>query len=114
VIESIIEGTVDAGPLDAYWHALLRGHEPQTASALRTIAHTDETPIPCFVASSETPEPVRERLAQAFADSGHEAALRDVLADLALAGFERTDIGVYESLKKQARDVDALGYARLA
>ncbi|HEV2685534.1 MAG TPA: PhnD/SsuA/transferrin family substrate-binding protein [Actinomycetota bacterium] len=114
VVEAIVEGSIDAGPLDAYWHTLLRLHEPETAFALRVIARTEDTPIPCFVAATATPEPVRERLTQAFVDSADEAALSEVLADLALARFVRTDIGAYESLSKQAREIDALGYARLA
>ena len=113
VVESIIDGSIDAGPLDAYWHTLLRLHEPETASALRVVARTDETPIPCFVAASGTPEPVRERLIEAFIDSGDDASLREVFADLALARFQRTDIGAYEALNHRAREVDALGYARL-
>ena len=80
---------------------------------MRVIARTEETPIPCFVAASGTTEPVRERLTQAFIDSGDDATLREVFADLALARFEPTDIGVYETLNKRAREVDALGYARL-
>jgi ABC-type phosphate/phosphonate transport system substrate-binding protein len=114
VVGSIIDGSIDAGPLDAYWHTLLRLHEPETASALRVIARTEETPIPCFVASNATPESVRERLVQAFVAAGEAAELRDLQAPLAIARFEPIGIGAYEILSKRAREVDALGYARLA
>ena len=113
VAEAIIEGSIDAGPLDAYWHALLRMHEAETATRLRVIARTGPTPIPCFVAAGNTPAPIRERLVQAFVDSADAAELRPVLADLALARFERVDSATYEMLAMRAREIDSLGYARL-
>lgn len=114
VVESILEGSVDAGPLDAYWHALLRRHEPAVAGRLRVIARTEQTPIPCFVAAEGTPAEARGRLADAFIEASEAAVLRQVFRDLALSRFERADAGVYETLARQAREVDALGYARLA
>ena len=113
VVESILEGSIDAGPLDAYWHALLRLHEPETAARLRMIARTDEAPIPCFVTSSETPSAVRERLVQAFVDAPGADNLRGVFADLALRRFVPVSVGAYEVLAERAHEVDALGYARL-
>ena len=113
VVDAILEGSVDAGPLDAYWHALLRRHEPATAERLRVIARTGETPIPCFVAASATNEALRERLGRAFVDASDAEALGSARSDLALAGFERVDAGVYRVLASQAREIDALGYARL-
>ena len=113
VVDSILEGSIDAGPLDAYWHALLRRHEPATAERLRVIARTEETPIPCFVAASAAGGALRERLGQAFVDAGEAEALGNARSDLALAGFERVDAGAYRILASQAQEVDALGYARL-
>jgi ABC-type phosphate/phosphonate transport system substrate-binding protein len=113
VVDSILEGSIDAGPLDAYWHALLRRHEPATAARLRVIGRSEETPIPCFVAASTTDEAARERLGRAFVDAGEAAALRDARADLALAGFVRVDLRAYQVLASRAQEVDALGYARL-
>jgi ABC-type phosphate/phosphonate transport system substrate-binding protein len=113
VVDAILEGSIDAGPLDAYWHALLRRHEPATAARLRVIARTAETPIPCFVAAGATDEAVRERLGRAFVAAGEAEALRDARSDLALAGFERVDGEAYRVLASQAQEVDALGYARL-
>ena len=113
MVRSLIEGSIDAGPLDAYWHALLRLHEPETAARLRMIARTEEAPIPCFVTSSETPSAVRERLVQAFVDAPGADNLRGVFADLALRRFVPVSVGAYEVLAERAHEVDALGYARL-
>jgi ABC-type phosphate/phosphonate transport system substrate-binding protein len=114
VVDSILAGAIDAGPLDAYWHALLRRHEPVVAKGLRVIARTAETPIPCFVAAEATAPEIRERLRHAFIESSGATALHGVLRDLALARFECIESGVYETLARQALEVDALGYARLA
>ena len=113
VVRSLIEGSIDAGPLDAYWHALLRRHEPETAARLRVVARTEETPIPCFVTSSETPKAVRESLVRAFVDEPGAEVLRGVLADLALRRFVPVSVGAYDVLAERAHEVDALGYARL-
>src|SRR5262249_58597843 len=58
VVEAIMDGTIDAGPLDASWHALLRHHEPEAAARLRVVATTVPTPIPCFAAAAATPEAI--------------------------------------------------------
>jgi ABC-type phosphate/phosphonate transport system substrate-binding protein len=113
IADSIIDGSIDAGPLDAYWHALLRLHEPDIAKRLRVIARTGEAPIPCFVAASGTPAALRERLVRAFVESSDAAELREVRTDLALARFEPVAIKTYDVLATRAREIDSLGYPRL-
>lgn len=114
VVESVLDGSIDAGPLDAYWHALLRRHEPAVAMRLRVIARTEETPIPCLVAADGTPPEMRGRLREAFIEASEGTVLGEAFRDLALARFERAETGVYETLAQQAHELDALGYARLA
>ncbi len=113
VVESIIDGTIDAGPLDAYWHALLQRHEPDTARQLRIVATTAPTPMPCFVAAAATTGALRERLARSFVDAGRAPDLLELRHALELAGFERTDIHAYDILAANARHTDALGYTEL-
>lgn len=113
VVESILDGSIDAGPLDAYWHALLRLHEPGTAARLRVVARTEDSPIPCLVSAHAIPQVQRGRLIQAFLDAAGASGLRVVLADLALAGFVRVTVDRYEVLAERAHATDALGYARL-
>lgn len=113
VVDSILDGTIDAGPLDAYWHALLRRFEPDTAERLRVVTTTPPTPIPCFAAAAAVPEPMRERLAEAFVDAGAAPELDAARNALLLAGFERIEARAYDVLTAQAREADALGYTRL-
>ena len=114
VVESILAGSIDAGPLDAYWHALLRLHEPDTAAQLRVVATTPVTPIPCLTAAANVPEAIRARLTAAFAEAGSAPALDAARRGLLLAGFERVQARDYDVLVTQARDTDRLGYTRLA
>jgi ABC-type phosphate/phosphonate transport system substrate-binding protein len=113
VVEAVIEGTIDAGPLDAYWHALLREHEPDTARRVRIVAATPRTPIPCFASAAATPAIERERLAAAFIEAGRVAELHATRRALLLDRFERVDARAYDMLATQARDTDALGYTQL-
>jgi len=114
VVEAILDDSIDAGPLDAYWHLLLRRHEPQTARRLRVVGRTEETPIPCFVAAAGASPAVRERLAIAFVEASNAARPRAILAELALARFERVSAETYAALATRAREIDSLGYARLS
>ena len=114
VVESLLDGSIDAGPLDAYWHLLLRLHEPETAERLRIVGRTEETAIPCFVTAMATPDAVRTPLVRAFVESVEAGTLREAFSDLALAAFERIDVGAYEALARQARETDASGYPRLS
>jgi ABC-type phosphate/phosphonate transport system substrate-binding protein len=113
VVESILAGTIDAGPLDAYWHALLRLHEPDTAAQLRVVATTPVTPIPCLAAAAAVPKAFRARLAAAFAEAGSAPVLDAVRRGLLLAGFERVQARDYDVLVTQACETDRLGYTRL-
>ncbi len=113
VVDAIVDGTVDAGPLDGYWHALLSRYEQRTAAQLRVVATTMTTPIPCFVAAASVPAALRERLATAFVDAGSARGLRDSLAALELRGFERVDAAAYDALAVHARETDKLGYPEL-
>jgi ABC-type phosphate/phosphonate transport system substrate-binding protein len=113
IVEAVVDGSIDAGPLDAYWHLLLRLHEPETAAHLRVIGRTEESQIPCFVTAGVVPHGLRARLAQAFVESIEARELGKTFADLALAGFARVDAHAYAELAGDARATDAAGYLRL-
>jgi ABC-type phosphate/phosphonate transport system substrate-binding protein len=113
VVDAILCGEADAGPLDAYWLDLLRLHEPATARQLRTVAFTDWTPSPPFVCSAAVPPPMRQRIASALLEAGTSAELAAVRATLALAGVAPVDAGDYALLAQRAHAADALGYPSL-
>jgi len=51
VIEALAAGTIDVGPLDSYYHDLLKRGDAELAAKVRTIASTPAAPIPPFVAT---------------------------------------------------------------
>ena len=114
VVDAVLEGTADAGPLDSYAHELLRAHEPALAARLRTIASTSPTPIPPLVAAPGIAPAVAQRLRSALLAAGHAPELAPLLTALRLAGFAAIDARRYDELRRRARAADAQGYPRLA
>ena len=113
VVEAVIANEADAGPLDAWWHALLRRHEPTLAAQLRTVAATRPTPIPLVVCSAGVENEMRQRLVAAFERIEGVPELAEVRDSLLLARFARPKTTDYEALTERARTADALGYHRL-
>jgi ABC-type phosphate/phosphonate transport system substrate-binding protein len=99
VIDALVAGRIDAGPLDSYSHDLLRHLEPVCAAQVRVVAITDATPIPPFVASAPLREDELTRLRDAFLSAGTEPALRDARDALLLARFAVANAGDYRMLK---------------
>jgi ABC-type phosphate/phosphonate transport system substrate-binding protein len=67
VLDGVIDGTIDIGPLDAYWHALLAQHRPELARRIRVLESTALAPMPAFVAARGGAEVARLRSAAAAA-----------------------------------------------
>jgi len=66
VIDALLAGEIEVGPLDSYVHDLLRRHEPETAAKLRVIESTAMTPIPLLVASPGVADDAVARLRNAL------------------------------------------------
>lgn len=113
VVEALLAGAADAGPLDAWWHDLLRRHEPDVATRLRIIARTPPTAMPLLVTSAGTAPDAQSRLAAALDTVAHATDLAHVRETLLLSGFARVDPADYARLANRARDIDALGYPLL-
>jgi len=113
VVDAVLRGDADAGPLDGYWHDLLRRHEPATAARLRTVASTPWTPLPPLVCAAGTPADVQARLAAALVDAGSAPALRDVREALLIARIAAPRPAGYAILRDNATHADALGYRTL-
>jgi ABC-type phosphate/phosphonate transport system substrate-binding protein len=82
VVDALLTGRIDVGPIDSYAHDLMRKAEPRLARELRTVATTAPTPIPMFVATAPLDEVLVQKLQDAFAQVAHAdrlVALRDTL-----------------------------------
>lgn len=91
VLDAVLDGRIDIGPLDAYWHALMAEARPDLAARVRVIEVTALTPMPAFVASPALGANRIACLREAFV----QARLRPWFAALAnplkLAGFAPVD-----------------------
>jgi ABC-type phosphate/phosphonate transport system substrate-binding protein len=69
VLDSVREGRIDIGPLDAYWHLLMARHAPHLTDGIRVLTSTATAPIPAFVSSARATADERDRLSRAFVDA---------------------------------------------
>lgn len=113
VVEAVLGGEADAGPLDSYWLAILARNEPATAARLRVVETTPWTPMPLFVCAAAVPTAQAEALAAALCEAGTAPALADARATLVLADVAPVVPASYAVLLDRARSADALGYAVL-
>ncbi len=111
VLDAVREGRIDVGPLDAYWHLLIRRHAPQLTQGIRVVGATPLTPIPGFVAARGAPTAQVDALRSAFA-SAHERRWFGPLADtLLITGFQAVDVSRYQLYLEWDREARAAGYA---
>ena len=103
VIDALAAGRIDVGPLDSYYHDLLRRHEPAFAAQVRTVARTAPMPIPPLVATAPLSSQDLQRLRAALADVAAADDLREVRERLLLKGFAAVDPAVYDALAAIAR-----------
>ncbi len=110
VLDSVLDGTIDVGPLDAYWHLLMRRHRPESLAGLRVIASTDLAPIPAFVASPAMPAEAIDRLRAAFEGAARAPWFAPFADALCLEGFAGVDAGAFAPTLAWAREAEAAGY----
>jgi ABC-type phosphate/phosphonate transport system substrate-binding protein len=87
ILDSVLDGTIDIGPLDAYWHALIARHRPELLAGIRVLDSTARAPIPAFVASSAMPAEQVAALRAAFLAAASRPWFAVLAEPLALAGF---------------------------
>ena len=78
VIEALLAGEIDVGPLDSYALDLMLRHDPDLATQIRIVATTDTAPIPFLVASRECPDEVVASLQAALLKFGDVPAVRRI------------------------------------
>jgi ABC-type phosphate/phosphonate transport system substrate-binding protein len=55
VLDAVRDGRIDVGPLDAFWHMLIRRWRPDLAACVRVLESTATAPMPAFVAAPALP-----------------------------------------------------------
>lgn len=110
ILDSVLDGTIDVGPLDAYWHMLIAKYRPELTAGLRVLQSTDLAPMPAFVAATAVPADAVGRLRAAFADAALRAWFPPLGEALLVQGFApvtREDFAVTLAWDAEAK---AAGY----
>jgi ABC-type phosphate/phosphonate transport system substrate-binding protein len=110
VIEAVLAGTIDVGPLDSYVLDLIQRHDPALATQIRVVATTDTAPIPFLVASRECPEQVVASLQTALLEFGDLPACADLRERLCLQGFAPVATADYDVMLRWDAEAREAGY----
>ena len=110
ILDGVVDGTIDIGPLDGYWHLLIRRTLPDLLAKIRVLASTDLAPIPAFVASAGTPPGMVEALRRSFAAAAGAPWFGPLAETLCLQGFAPVDRASFDETLAWARDAEAAGY----
>jgi ABC-type phosphate/phosphonate transport system substrate-binding protein len=110
ILDSVLDGSIDVGPLDAYWHMLIRRYRPELMAGIRVLESTDVAPIPAFVAAAGADVAVVSRLKEAF----QAASTRDWFGRFAdallITGFAAVARDDFATTLAWDREAKAAGY----
>lgn len=88
VIQALLDGRIDVGPLDSYSHDLIRHTEPDIAQKIRVLSTTTPTAMPPFVSThSDASEEDLQHLRDAFLAVHEEPSLMDARKVILLERF---------------------------
>lgn len=110
VLDSVREGRIDLGPLDAYWHLLIARHAPELCAGIRILTSTELAPMPAFVAAATTPQAELERLRAAFAGAARQKWFPPLAEALLLEGFAPVQPQSFSRLLQWDREARLAGY----
>ena len=110
ILDAVLEGRIDVGPLDSYWHMLLARHEPEATAGIRVLATTEAAPIPAFVAAAGAPADLVARLRAAFVAAAGRSWFARYGELLLLEGFAAVDTAHYAPTLEWDRAAQAAGY----
>src|SRR5215469_3723668 len=110
VLDSVREGRIDVGPLDAYWHLLIARHAPELTAGVRVLSSTALAPMPAFVAAMGTPIDTVLRLRAAFIGAAVSDWFPPLAEQLLLEGFEQAGEGAFATMLEWDRAARSAGY----
>ena len=114
ILDSVRDGRIDIGPLDAYWHMLLRERRPELVQGVRTLVSTEVAPAPAFVAGPGVPADHVERMAAAFERAAAGVGFADFARRLKITGFSRVTRASYAPMLQWRDEALTRGYAEPA
>jgi ABC-type phosphate/phosphonate transport system substrate-binding protein len=106
IVNALVKGEIDVGPLDGYVFDLMRAGDAAFASQVRVIALTDPTPMPPLVATASLTGEQVERLRGAFRRAHEESSLAPALKTLLVERFVVPELSVYDETRRRAERVE--------
>lgn len=110
ILDSVREGRIDVGPLDAYWHLLIARHAPQLTAGIRVLDSTALASMPAFVAAAGAPAAALARLRAAFIAAAAQPWFTALAAPLLLEGFTEVNAATFAPLLEWDAEARAAGY----
>lgn len=110
ILDEVVSGGIDIGPLDAYWHMLIAAWKPELTAGIRVLASTDAAPMPAFVTAKDTNLDMVERLRKAFATAHRKDWFAPLGKRLRITGFQPMTQADYGPTLAWDREAKAAGY----
>jgi ABC-type phosphate/phosphonate transport system substrate-binding protein len=87
ILDEVLAGGIDVGPLDAYWHGLIARERPDLTREIRVLESTEVAPMPAFVASGAVPPSWIQALRDAFESARFQTWFAPLGEALMISGF---------------------------
>ena len=110
ILDAVRDGRIDVGPLDAYWHRLIRRHAPDLVAGIRVLDATATAPMPALVASPKLPAAAADRLRAALVEAGTRDWFAPFAAELMISGFAPVTIESFAPTLAWDAAAKAAGY----
>jgi ABC-type phosphate/phosphonate transport system substrate-binding protein len=110
ILDEVLAGGIDVGPLDGYWRMLIARHKPELTAGVRVIASTETAPMPAFVAARGADPAAVARLREAFSLARQRSWFAPLARELCLTGFQPVDQTYYAATLAWDREAIAAGY----
>lgn len=114
VLDAVRERRIDVGPLDAYWHMLIRRHAPQLCEGVRVLSSTALAPMPAFVAAAGLPAAITEALRTALISAAARPWFAELAEPLLIEGFRSASRATFDPALQWDREARAAGYKKPA
>jgi ABC-type phosphate/phosphonate transport system substrate-binding protein len=114
IVDGVLDGTIDVGPLDAYWHMLIRKYNPKLTEGIRILQSTKTAPMPAFVAAPAMVADDIVRLRDAFSEAHTRPWFDQFREALLISGFAHVTRETFDQTMAWDRAAKAAGYPKPA
>lgn len=114
LLRALAGNEIDLTAVDGWYLDLLRAHDPDALSGLRTLAYTPWTPNPLLVAGPDVDMDAAGRLSEALLSMHQDEQFRQLLLQAHVARFVQPDAARYDQLADMERQAAEHGYEEIA